>query len=220
MFRGSLEAQEPDGANGAASGCFDAPGELPGWEGCALQDFMEMGIVGVEGSGQSGDVGDRGTEIEHAGSVGPKPRTFNPNPYGIFSHNSEDGDMDEWAYRRQFRDRVAEYRSKHHLTPDEMAMRLGLKPSTYTGYLYKKKGKPGVEVLQLAAGLFGCSVLEFMDDPGAPVAGVGAESFSEASEQERVILRAIAEDLVKLTPDQRRAMFDAWSAIVRGYLTK
>jgi len=127
--------------------------------------------------------------------------------------------MDEWAYRKQFRERVAEFRSKHHLSPEEMATRLGLKLTTYSGYLYKKKGKPGVEVLQLAAGLFGCSVLEFMDDPGSPVAGVTQGSFGEATEQERVMLRAMSQDLAKLNPDQRRAAFEAWSAIVRGFLS-
>jgi transcriptional regulator with XRE-family HTH domain len=126
--------------------------------------------------------------------------------------------MDDWAHRENFKTHLTRYRKERGITLDQVALELGLTRNSLMGYLYKKDGaRPGLDKLQKAAALFGCSVTEFLDDPGAPVPGVAPQGYGEASEEERVMLRAIAADLAGLTPDTRRAAFEAWSAIVRGF---
>jgi len=129
--------------------------------------------------------------------------------------------MDEvFPKRSQLREDVLAYRLVHKLSKDEMAELLKRKPTSLHSILYDKTRPVGTDFIQNWAALSGHSITEYIDDPGRPVPGVAQEQFGEASEQERVILRGIAQDLAKLTPEQRRAASEAWSAIIRGYLTR
>jgi len=62
------------------------------------------------------------------------------------------------------------------------------------GYLYRKSGKPSIEKLQRAASLFGCSVTEFVDDPGAEIEGlVPGQGLSETK---RLVAKLILKELM------------------------
>jgi len=122
--------------------------------------------------------------------------------------------MSNWPQRDNFKKLVLDYRKEHGLTPEEMAERLGLKPSGLHGLLYDKRtGCPKLETAQNAARVLGVKLSEIVDDPGSDIPGTNPES----SEMERVMLRSMGHDITKLTEAQKMAAYNAWKAIVSGY---
>lgn len=121
--------------------------------------------------------------------------------------------MEIWPQRSAFRAKVTEYRTTQKITLAKVAELVGLEESTLKDYLYKRHIKPSLEVLQKAAALFGCSVTEFLDDPGAEIAG---QDLSGLSESKRFAARVMMEDMkaedlsdediLTLMEDHRRAL--------------
>lgn len=125
--------------------------------------------------------------------------------------------MDIWPQRERFRELFDAWKKAEGLTTAEATSHLGVTEGTLKAILYRKTYKPGLEILQQAAGLFGCSITELVDDPGANVAG---EDVSQMRPEDRAFLRAIGSDLSKLTPQQVENAKAAWKAIVKGMTDK
>jgi transcriptional regulator with XRE-family HTH domain len=121
--------------------------------------------------------------------------------------------MDNWTHRPRFKDLAAAYRKAKGITRKQLAVELGLKDATLDGYLYGSVGKPSIEVLQLAASLFGCSVLEFVDDPGDDLEGAAAGL--QLSEAKRLVGRLIFKDLASpdVTDEQALAYLKIFQAV-------
>lgn len=117
-----------------------------------------------------------------------------------------------WPHRERFRELVKTYRLAQGITLAQTAKRLGLEESTLKDYLYRQTVKPSIAVLQKAAAIFGCSVLELVDDPGAHPIG----ALPNTSEFDRFMLRAMGSDLEALTDEQKVAAFEAWKATMKA----
>lgn len=115
--------------------------------------------------------------------------------------------MDRWPQRPSFRAQVDAYKARQGLLAKEVAAQLGLKPDTLNQYLYNPKARPSEEALRRAATLFSCSILEFMDDPGARLEG---QAVADLSEQSRFFANLIIKDLKAedLSDDDRRILFE------------
>jgi transcriptional regulator with XRE-family HTH domain len=125
--------------------------------------------------------------------------------------------MDVWPQREQFRLRFDAWKKARQLTTAEASGTLQVTEGTLKALLYRKTYKPGLEILQRAAAVFGCSVSEFIDDPGASAGGVDV---AELRPEDRAFMRAIGSDLTKLTPQQVENAKAAWKAIVKGMTDK
>jgi transcriptional regulator with XRE-family HTH domain len=121
--------------------------------------------------------------------------------------------MDVWPHRDAFQARVREYQARTGVTQDGVAEVLGTTTGTLRGWLYNRKRRPSFDTLQAAAALFGCSVTEFVDDPGAPPEGAPVD----ATEFDRFMLRAMGSDLEALTDEQKVAAFEAWKATMKAF---
>jgi hypothetical protein len=122
-----------------------------------------------------------------------------------------------WLQYRRFRE-LADAQLAGGVSKEDQARGIGIELSTFvTFYSGGGKREPGKDTLKKLSAYYQVQLSELTDDPGAPVAGVPQAQFAESSEEERVMMRAMGSDLSKLTPEQRRAAFEAWSAIVRGY---
>lgn len=123
---------------------------------------------------------------------------------------------DIWPQRVIFRKRLREYQLASGWTQEQVAEVLGVELSHLRNSIYRSEKKLGLEPLQRAAGLFGCSVTEFLDDPGGtPPAGVQAADFAAMSEEDRLLVRMMVEDLSRIDPGKRRSAFDAWNSLMR-----
>jgi transcriptional regulator with XRE-family HTH domain len=122
-----------------------------------------------------------------------------------------------FPYRKQLRDDVLAFRKANGLSPDDFAEMVGVSKTGLKSILYDKKRHVGVDFLRAWAAVSGHSIAEYLDDPGAPPPGVPQADFGQATEQQRVMTRAMGSDLAKLSPEHQRAAFEAWSSIVRGF---
>ena len=118
----------------------------------------------------------------------------------------------KWPQLDKFKARLSEYQRASGKTQAQVAAELDTTYGTLRFWLSGTRS-PSLPTLQRASALFGCSVTEFVDDPGAPPAGATVES----SEIDRFMLRIIGEDLTKLTDREKQAAFEAWRSILRGY---
>jgi transcriptional regulator with XRE-family HTH domain len=138
-------------------------------------------------------------------------------PVGGYSPNGQTDhpvSMDVWPQRAAFREALADYQDKTGMTQQEAAMAGGITLFGLRQILYQKTRKPSAKTIKAFAALFGRSITDFMDDPGAPPEGASSES----SDMERFMLRTMGSDLGKLTDAQKQSAFEAWRAIVRGYV--
>jgi hypothetical protein len=153
----------------------------------------------------------------HKDSVAFSATLSTTNDVVFLATSSHIGNMDDvFPQRTKLRDDILAYRREHGLTPDQMAIKLQRSPSSLKSILYDRTRLVGTDFIKIWAGISGRSITEYIDDPGTSVPGVPQEAFADATEQERVMMRAMGSDLSRLTTEQRRAAFEAWSAIVRG----
>lgn len=96
---------------------------------------------------------------------------------------------------------MKEYQAKTGKTQTQAADDLGLSLSSLRQILYQKTRRASFDTCQKAASVFGCSVTEFIDDPGAPPPGVDAERWAKATERDRVLASAMFEELVDVPED-------------------
>ncbi len=118
--------------------------------------------------------------------------------------------MDIWGHRELFKAAVKNYRESAGVKLADVAECIGLKEQTLKDYLYRKDVKPSLEVLQKAASTFGCSVTEFIDDPGAVPAGMDPDKWAEASDRDRVLASAMLEDLKTIPEEEKEAYYQLW----------
>ena len=172
-----------------------------------------MGIVRLDARREGHDVRDQVAEIGgHGESIGLIHRHSKVNIYRNFPHTKDNGGMDTWTHRSHFKKLASDYRKAKGINLDQLAIELGLERSTLDGYLYGKKGKPSIEVLQLAATLFECSILEFVDDPGDDLGGIAPGQLSEAK---RLVGRLIFKDIASadVTDEDALAYLKAFQAL-------
>ena len=117
-----------------------------------------------------------------------------------------------WPQLDKFKARLSEYQRASGKTQAQVAAELDTTYGTLRFWLSGTR-PPSLPTLQRASALFGCTVTEFLDDPGAPPDGATEDS----SEVDRFMLRIIGTDLSKLTDREKQAAFEAWRSIIRGY---
>lgn len=110
-------------------------------------------------------------------------------------HNHQTGAMDVWPQRTLFRKRLKEYLDAHGWTQDRAAAALGVELIHLRNCLYRKEKRLGIEPLQRAAALFGCSITEFIDDPAATVEGIPKEGLTRLSEAKRAVMFMMFQNL-------------------------
>jgi transcriptional regulator with XRE-family HTH domain len=85
---------------------------------------------------------------------------------------------------------------------------------------YKSRGRPHLDTLTHIAGVLGCSVSEFVDDPGEPPPGMQQEQWAELSEQERSFVSTMYADITRhdLSLAEKRALFLAYEELRDRFL--
>jgi hypothetical protein len=70
------------------------------------------------------------------------------------------------------------------------------------------------------AGVLGCSVSEFVDDPGEPPPGMQQETWAELSEQERAFASTMYADITRqdLSLSEKQALFTAYEELRDRFL--
>ena len=124
-----------------------------------------------------------------------------------------------WPQYQKFRQVAKEYQAKTGEGQRTISEKLGINLFTYRNYLYGSK-KPGIKTLKAAARLFGCSITEFVDDPGAPPPGIDRNAWAVVSERDRVLCSAILEDIRSITNEEKDAYYDLWKQGVFRALSK
>lgn len=114
-----------------------------------------------------------------------------------------------WAQLETFKKRLKEYQKKSGKKQVTVAEELGTTYGTLRFWLAGVR-PPGFPNLKRAALLFGCSVTEFIDDPGKKIAG---HDVSYLSDQARFFAGLLVKDLAMedLTDDDREQIYRAAS---------
>jgi len=126
---------------------------------------------------------------------------------GKIRRNVDDWGMDTWPQRSRYRDILKAFCAREGRTQEWVADQLGLSLSHFRNSLYRPEKRLGVDALSKSAGLFGCSVAEFVDDPGASPAGI---DLSNESPLNRFwfnrMIQALSDSI--LTDDDRAILFE------------
>lgn len=118
-------------------------------------------------------------------------------------------DMDSWPQRAAFSARLKEYQKQTGKTQAQAAIDLGLSLDGLRQILYQKKRRARLDTCQRAASVFGCSVTEFLDDPGANPAGV---DLSTHTPMDRYRFGRMIESMneLPLTEEDKDILFEDW----------
>jgi len=125
--------------------------------------------------------------------------------------------MDIWPQRERFKEKIKAYHEATGQSHEQMADAMGVARSSLRFWLYQRKRRPSFEVLKRAAAVLGCSVTEFVDDPGSVQApGVDQDAWSGASERDRHIIQTVFADLTAadFTDEDKGMLFAAWKSEV------
>ena len=119
---------------------------------------------------------------------------------------------DIWPQRQKFKSALEEYQAKTGKKQAEVAEDLNMSLHGLRQVLYQKGRRCSFETAQKASALFGVSVTEFLDDPGAPPPGVGHEKWAAISERDRVIASAMFADITadQLTEAEKDELYRAY----------
>jgi transcriptional regulator with XRE-family HTH domain len=125
-----------------------------------------------------------------------------------------------WPQQEVFCQKVKQFCERNGLTTTRGAIKLdiasdlfNLSEITLKQFLqYKSRSRPHYDTLSFIAGVIGCSVTEFMDDPGDPPPGTGQEKWSEMTERERVIASTMITDIVSkdMSASEKEELFGAY----------
>lgn len=109
-----------------------------------------------------------------------------------------------WKQVELFKKRVRDYQDQTSKTQAKVAEDLGTSYGTLRFWLSGVR-PPKRENLQRAAALFGCSILEFIDDPGNGPEGIGisADRWAKASERDRTLLMQMFDGFLDM-PDEMK----------------
>ena len=126
-----------------------------------------------------------------------------------------------WPQQERFCERVKQYcRANDLMTPrgaidlTVVADIFNLCEHTLKQFLqYKSRSRPHLDTLTHIAGVIGCSVSEFVDDPGDAPPGI--QRWAELSEQERAYVSRMYADITRqdLSPLEKQALFVAYEEV-------
>lgn len=156
--------------NLASGGVLNLDGQQRGALDLAGKDLVQPGVtVSVEQDPQGLDgAGEFGTDIDHDLQCMPPMGTVKPfgdDPQN--GHMPDDEGMDKWPQRTTYRKRLKEYQDRAKKTQKDVADYLGLSLAHFRNAIYRPEKRLGVDMLSASAGLFGCGIQEFVDDPAA-----------------------------------------------------
>jgi transcriptional regulator with XRE-family HTH domain len=127
---------------------------------------------------------------------------------------------ERWPQQERFCARVKQYCKTNGLLTPRGAVKLpvvadkfNLCEQTLKQFLqYKSRARPHLDTLTYIAGVLGCSVSEFVDDPGEPPPGMQRGQWAELSEQERGYVSEMWADMTRkdLSPAEKQALFHAY----------
>jgi transcriptional regulator with XRE-family HTH domain len=121
--------------------------------------------------------------------------------------------MDVWPQRDRFKEMVKAHQRATGQSQEQVADAMGVARSSLRFWMYQRKRRPSFEVLKAAAAALGCSVMEFVDDPGgAKVPGVEQDAWAGATERDRVIAHAMFSDITSddLSEEDKDLLYAAW----------
>jgi hypothetical protein len=129
---------------------------------------------------------------------------------------------ENWPQQEVFCQRVKEFCDKNgHTTPrgaiklDVVADLFNLSETTLKHFLqYKSRSRPHYDTLALIAWVIGCSVTEFMDNPGDTPPGM-QEKWSEMTERQRMFASTMIADFSAkdISDAEKEALFSAYQDI-------
>jgi transcriptional regulator with XRE-family HTH domain len=187
-------------------GALDPLGQHGPASGGTFQEVVEMGVIDSQFPGKGCSIWDPGSKVGHGFNVDLKSRLVKSRPDGLTRQMIDPGPMTDWPQRTEFRKALDSYRLSEGITLEELARILEIKLSTLHTYLYAKKGKPSLELLQRVSKLTNKSILYLIDDPGSDTLG------TRTDEETRFFSRLIIRDMAAedLTPEDKKALYDAW----------
>ncbi len=209
-MRGAKVGTEVRPFHSPARDCFDPKRQLKRAFLFPGHVFMHPGVAfPTQAALKLGDgKGENWTDIGHALDCMPLGGRVNPeNLYSPDGQNLHDLGMDDiWPRRVAFRNRLEEFLKQEGMTQKEFAEKIGISLSHLRNCLYREDKKLGIENIQRACAEFKCSIVEFVDDPGAPI---GGQDMSNNSEQARFFGSLILKDVAAedLTDDDRQELF-------------
>ena len=125
-----------------------------------------------------------------------------------------------WPQQEIFVARVKHYCEKNGLTTPRGAIKLdivadlfNLSEITLKQFMqYKSRSRPHYDTLAFIAGVIGCSVTEFLDDPGDPPLGIPLDRWTELSERERALASEMLADMTAtdLSLPEKEELFGAY----------
>jgi transcriptional regulator with XRE-family HTH domain len=134
----------------------------------------------------------------------------------------------KWPQQQRFCERVKQYCKENDLLTARGAVKLpvvadlfNLCEHTLKQFLqYKARARPHLDTLTHIAGVLGCSVSEFVDDPGEPPPGMQQEQWAELSDQERAFASTMYSDITRqdLSLAEKRAFFTAYEELRDRFL--
>jgi len=136
-------------------------------------------------------------------------------------NNAQSEDMtkpDRWPQRETFRAALEGYLSEHDKTQAEVCDLLGIKLTYLRNTLYRSDKRLSVDILSKAAAIFGCSVTEFIDDPGSAPGGIDLSAISpnDRFRCERAFKILTVEDLTDSQHQMLLAELEATLARIRA----
>jgi transcriptional regulator with XRE-family HTH domain len=121
--------------------------------------------------------------------------------------------VDIWPQRDRFKEMVKAHQKATGRSQEQVADAMGVARSSLRFWMYQRKRRPSFDVLKGAAAVLGCSVMEFVDDPGrTQVPGVEQGAWAGASERDRVIAQAMFSDITSedLSEEDKDMLYAAW----------
>ena len=116
-----------------------------------------------------------------------------------------------WTRVDALRRRIREYQDRTGRTQAEVAEDLGTTYGTLRWWLAGVRPPKNANLQNIVAVLGPpCSMAEFIDDPGSPPAGLPADLWDQASDQDRALAMAILEDLQGIPETEKAAYYQLW----------
>ena len=199
MSRGCLYAEKPNSLDRSVCGDFDTFGHTGAKPSAARKNLQHPGVGLRPGSPkdfrdrESG--GDERSQI-HVYDDTSVPDTVKPDqPHSLKRHSEYIGHMDTWPERLAFKSHVAKYARATEKTQKLIADDLGLELSSLRNLLHRSDRKPGIDTLTRASALFGCSITEFIDDPGGTIPGIDQPDLARLSQAKKAVMNMMFQNL-------------------------
>ena len=204
----------------AVGGVFDAFGQLVFRPPDSIEEVVEVPRRCPDGLGKVVDVESSGEKAileshERECNSETLPAQAQISHCGLLPQRNNAAMS--WPQVGIFKIRLKEYQGRTGRTQVQVADDLGTTYGTLRFWLSGTR-PPNRENLHRAATVFGCSITDFIDDPGADVPGYGEGEGKDLSVEEKADLRAMGTDLSRLSPEQRPIVIRTWRALVDGFL--